>query len=241
MKVLAIGNSFSNNAMTHLSALSGSAGVPMKTINMCIGGCSLRTHYLNMLESKAAYGVQFNGKDTGLVLDLKQGMLSDEWDVITLQQVSQLAPRYESYQPYLDELAAFVRKYFPKAKIMMHQTWAYEEGSPRLFNVAKYDTSAAMFADIQASYRKAADAIGADGIIPAGAAMLRAVENGIPNVHADSFHCNAQGLYTVSLTWYGYLTGKPVEDVPFNLPGTPLEEKEIAIIKRSVAEVLGQK
>ena len=41
MKVLAIGNSFSNDAMRYLHGIAKADGVDMKTVNLFIGGCPL--------------------------------------------------------------------------------------------------------------------------------------------------------------------------------------------------------
>ena len=45
MKVLAIGNSFSNDAMRYLHEIAKADGVDMKTVNLFIGGCPLSRHY----------------------------------------------------------------------------------------------------------------------------------------------------------------------------------------------------
>ena len=54
------------------------------------------------------------------------------WDVVTIQQVSGKSPYYETYQPYLNKIVEYVRLCVPKAKIAIHQTWAYEQDSHRL-------------------------------------------------------------------------------------------------------------
>lgn len=240
MKVLAIGNSFSQNAMTYLHDLAAASGTYMKTVNLYIGGCSLRTHYLNMLEDRQAYDFQINGVSTGIKVSIKQGLLSDEWDVITFQQASQFSPDYLTYQPYLTELAAYVRKYQPQAKFMIHQTWAYEDRSEALMRRMGLERSADMFAGIEKSYAAAAQSIGAAGIIPCGKAMLLGVENGIANVHSDSCHANDIGKYMQALVWYGCLTGKSVADVPYKPNSVSVTEEEMAIARKTAAEVLGQ-
>jgi len=240
MRILCIGNSFSQNATRYLYRLADSAGSEIMTANLYIGGCSLRTHYLNMLENILAYTYQFNGINTGLCVTIKHALLSFNWDYITLQQVSSSAPYYSTFQPYLNELAAYIRKYQPHAKLLMHQTWAYEEGSPSLIRGLKFATSADMLASIREAYEKAAKDIGAVGIIPSGEAMLRAVENGIPRVHDDGKHASLGiGCYLLALTWYGTLTGKSVKDVPFDRFTHPVSAEEQEIAKRTVDEILG--
>ncbi len=52
MKILSIGNSFSQDAHRYLYEIAKKDGVDVKPVNLYIGGCSLRTHYINMLENK---------------------------------------------------------------------------------------------------------------------------------------------------------------------------------------------
>ena len=150
MKILCIGNSFSQDATRYLSRIGKAAGTGIKTVNLYIGGCPLKTHYFNVLEDQPAYAFEFNGENTGIKVSIKTALMSDEWDVVTLQQVSHQAPRYNTYQPYLNELAAYVRKYAPHTKIYMHQTWAYEDGSDRLCKELGYKKSTEMLEDIKA-------------------------------------------------------------------------------------------
>ena len=52
MKLLSIGNSFSQDAQRYLHRIAAAAGESLKCVNLYIGGCSLRTHYFNILEKK---------------------------------------------------------------------------------------------------------------------------------------------------------------------------------------------
>lgn len=240
MKILSIGNSFSQDATRYLHRLAASAGVPIKTVNLYIGGCSLKTHYYNILENAPAYSFEFNGESTGLKVTVKDALMSDEWDAVTLQQVSQLSPHYESYQPYLKESAAYVRRYVPHAKLYMHETWAYEDGSERLHN-AGFEHAADMLAGIRASYAAAAKDIGAAGVIPCGDAMAKALENGLDKVHRDTFHATlGAGRYLLGLVWFGFFTGKPVAGIPFDAFDVPLSAEERAIVEKSAEEIVGK-
>ena len=113
MKILSIGNSFSQDAQRYLHALAKKDGTYIKCVNLYIGGCSLRTHYLNMLENNRAYSFEFNGESTGLKVSIAEALASDDWDYITLQQVSLLSFKIESFSPYIEELAKLCRKYCP--------------------------------------------------------------------------------------------------------------------------------
>ena len=76
MKILSIGNSFSQDAQRYLYRLAKKAGDNFKTVNLDIGGCSLRTHYLNALEDKANYAFEYNGDCPGLTVSIKQLLAS---------------------------------------------------------------------------------------------------------------------------------------------------------------------
>ena len=229
-KVLSIGNSFSQDAQRYLHKIAQNEGVDMKCVNLYIGGCSLRRHYVNMLEDKADYNFEFNGNDTGIKVSIKQTLLSDEWDYITLQQVSREAPFFDTYIPYLEKLAEYVRLYASKAKIFLHQTWAYEQGSERLCELGFSDQHE-MLEKIVESYQKAAELIRADGVIPCGEMMMQAIDHGIGRMHRDTFHADLGiGRYLLSLTWYHTITGKkPTKD--FNEFDVEVPEEERKTIK----------
>ena len=238
MKVLSIGNSFSQDAQRYLHRLAKAEGVKLKCVNLYIGGCTLRRHYLNMLDDQAAYRFEFNGESTGLSVSIRQALISDEWDYITLQQASPLSGRQESYSPYLQALAEYVRRYCPHTRILIHQTWAYEDGSQKLENLGLYGDAREMFAAIEQAYRHAADMIGADGIIPCGAAMQRAREYGIEKIHRDTFHADlGVGRYLLALCWYKALTGNDISTNRFSEFDVPVTEDERRAAIQSVESV----
>ena len=57
MKILAIGNSFSQDATRYLREIAKSNGDKIKVINLFIGGCPLYKHYLNILQNKESYNI----------------------------------------------------------------------------------------------------------------------------------------------------------------------------------------
>ena len=238
MNVLSIGNSFSQDAQRYLHQISKADGVDICCFNLFIGGCSLSRHHRNMLSEERAYMLEMNGNSTGFHVSLKEALLSRDWDVITLQQVSAQSPNYETYQPYLDGLVAYVRQFVPKAKIAVHQTWAYEQGSARLNDALKYSDCKLMLADVVKSYEKAAAHIGADFIIPSGEVFGAMVESGIEKVHRDTFHASlGVGRYTLGLIWYKSLTGNDVLENAFCDFDEAVSPEHIAIAKNCVQKV----
>lgn len=238
MQVLAIGNSFSQDATAYLKKISEFGKGDITVVNLVIGGCSLSRHYRNMLSGERAYSMEFNGQATGFYVSLDEALLSRDWDVITIQQASHFSFKAESYQPYLDSLADYIRECCPQAKLYLHETWAYEEGSERLFKVAKYETRKAMYNDLHAAYVKAAEDIKADGFIPSGTLMEKLIENGVTRLHRDSFHASYDiGRYALALLWFGKLTGKSVLDNGFRCHMGEISDEEYAIIKKCVEEI----
>lgn len=240
MKVLSIGNSFSQDAHRYLHLLAGREGVAMKTVNLFIGGCSLRTHYLNMLGDHAAYDFEFNGQGTGIKVSLRQALESDDWDCITWQQASHLSGHFETYTPYIEALAEYGKKYCPHAKILIHQTWAYEDGSEKLKALGDYATAGEMLAAVCAAYEKAAESIRADGVIPSGRAMMKALEMGLEKVHRDTFHASlGVGRYLLALCWYKALTGRDISHNDFHEFDAAVTEAERRIAIKAVDFVWG--
>jgi len=234
MRILSIGNSFSQDAHRYLYEIASSMGSKIQLVNLYIGGCSLRTHYLNMLEDRADYTLEFNGVSTGFKVSIAQALMSNDFDVITLQQASHFSAFSDSYYPYIEELAAYVRKYCPRAKIYIHETWAYENGSQKLSGLG-FESMDEMYESLSEAYREAAEYVSAYGIIPSGRAMLNAVHFGISRVHRDTFHASlGAGRYLLGLTWYKAIFGKDISEVTFIELDEPITEDEREIIVRAV-------
>ena len=234
MKVLSIGNSFSQDAQRNLHAMAKEHGIALRAINLFIGGCPLRTHYLNMLNNTKAYSYEFNGEVTGMKVTLAEALSSDVFDVVTIQQASPNSGNYATYQPYATELAAYVRKYCPHTKLMIHETWAYEEGSPRLMACGNFESARAMHAAVRDSYEKLAADVNAHGIIRSGDAMILAAEEGL-TVHRDGAHVSmGVGRYLLSLCWLRKLTGVDISNDTYMPIDAPITEEERAIVIRAV-------
>jgi len=234
MNILAIGNSFSQDATRYLHGIARADGVNMEVINLYIGGCSLERHHRNLLNEERAYDLQVNGHSTGFSVSLKEALLNRPWDVVTLQQASHFSFRPDTYTPYAKVLADEIRRCVPKARLLIHQTWAYEDGSERLANMG-YERASDMLADAKAAYAQAAAEIGAYGTIPSGELLGSLLLHGIPKVHRDTFHASlGAGRCALGLLWYHVLTGNSVARNPFHDFDTPVSEAELAIIKECV-------
>ena len=239
MHILSIGNSFSVDATTYLHDMAKRSGKDINTANLCIGGCSLEKHFRNYLADNRDYTLQFNGVGTGFRFSIREALLSHPWDVVTIQQVSHQSPYPDTYTPYIEFLVGEIRKLCPKVKLLIHKTWAYEEGSERLFKTARFETSDAMFEAITNAYEKAALATNVDGIIPAGDVMFRLSKANVGLVHRDTFHASLGiGRYAVAMTWLRYLTGVDVTENDFSDTAEPVSEEQMAAVKGIVSGIV---
>lgn len=234
MRVLAISNSFGVDANRYLHQIARCAGVKLDIATLYIGGCPLELHYRNMLGDKDAYDLYFNGFSTGFKTSISEALLSGHWDVITIQQASFYSPKPDSYTPYAEELVDHIKTCQPKAKVLVHQTWAYEDGSEKLANLG-YESAKAMFADIEKAYQQCSETVGADGIIPCGKLMMTLLEKGVEKVHRDTFHASlGLGRYAQGLLWFRMLTGETVTGNPFCDFDAPVSPEEIALAQKIV-------
>ena len=241
MNILAIGNSFSQDATRYLHRIARSDGFLLQVTNLYIGGCPLERHFRNMLSEDSVYGLESNGEITGFFVSLKEALLNRSWDYITVQQASNFSFNYGTYQPYLKELCAYIRKMCPNAKILIHQTWAYEQGSAKLERTEKYTDQKDMFLDLEEAYKKAAKDSDAEFIIKSGELLQKLIENGIKNTHRDGFHLSL-GLsrYAVALLWYALLSGNDISENTFCDFDEQISEEEIAIVKKCVKEIVNK-
>ena len=239
IKVLSIGQSFAQDSTHYLSQIAKADGHDLHVVNLYIGGCPLSRHYRNMLTEEKAYELEYNGHSTGFPVSLKEALFAREWNYVVLNQTSLLSTKYETFQPYLSELSAYVKKMVPYAKQYINETWAYEEGSSKLASMG-YATRKDMYDALHAVYLKAAEDISADGIIPSGTLFQRLIEKGVTELHRDHWHASKGiGRYALALLWYRTLLGVDVTNNGFCDFDKPVDENTVKIIKETVNEFKG--
>lgn len=238
MKILSIGNSFSQDAHGWLHKLAAQQGVDLDTVNLYIGGCSLETHWKNVVENNACYSLEPNGEAGVREIGILQALEMDDWDVVTVQQVSHFSGMPETYEPYLSNLVDTVRKLRPNAKILFHQTWAYETDSWH-DGFANYNNDQRQMYDrLVAASAEASKRIHAEQI-PVGTVIQLLRENiaefdyakGGHSLCRDGFHLTLDyGRYAAAATWFVALTGRKIVATEFEDFDLSLLQKITAII-----------
>ena len=247
MKLLSIGNSFSQDAHKWLYDVCKSAGKEIYNANLYIGGCSLYAHWNKWLSGEEAYDYEIKGKAVRKI-SLKKALSAEKWDVITFQQVSGHSGMYDTYEPFLSDLYREVKAICPDALFLIQKTWAYETDCVLEGFAAYNNDQRKMYECLCGAYNKASESIGAE-LIPTGDVIqyLRDntaefdYKNGGLSLNRDGFHLSYNyGRYAAALTWYCKLFGAKSTDVDFipNWDGEEVGGEIIDIIKNAVDIVI---
>ena len=185
VKVLAIGNSLTGNAVVYLSAFAHAGGKQITIFAAAPGGRSLENH------ADALAASQHDPADPkGLIYrkvgkppadpkapnmcSLIEALDSNKWDYVTLQQLSGLSYKPESFEPAAGQLIEAIHQHAPQAKILAYQTWPYRVDHP-LFKTGGF-TRQTMFEGIKTAYDGLASKYRLR-VIPAGEAFLLAEQS----------------------------------------------------------------
>ena len=132
VRLLTIGNSFAENAVKYLREFARAAGHEIQIREANLPSHSLEQHWRYVQQNEAdptvPAGRPYKGaRGEPASQALVELLAAERWDFVTLQQVSHLSYKAESFQPHLQLLVDFVRQRAPEAEILLHQTWAYRE------------------------------------------------------------------------------------------------------------------
>ena len=245
IRILAIGNSFSVDAMEYLYGYLQQAGYEEISLgNLYIGGCTLETHAGNITGDKKAYTYYTNttgswGKTDGA--DVVSALQSQAWDYVSVQQASGSSGMPDTFEPYLSTVIDAVRTHCPGAKLMWHQTWAYQANSSHS-EFPKYGcVQIRMYnAIVDAIRQKVLSRGDFEFVIPSGTAIQNLRSSFIgDNVTRDGYHMSYDvGRITAALTWAARITGCPLGGIDCKPRGYSysVTERQAAAIKDAVAK-----
>ncbi len=203
---------------------------------MYIGGCSLERHWGNAQSNKPDYNyrkIEIDGKMTRTAnYTLDKALRDEQWDYVSLQQVSQLSGMYSSFQPHLDSLIAYVRARVPATtKLIWHVTWAYAQNSTH-GGFANYDRDQGKMyrAIVEGAQRLKKENAQFSLFIPVGTAIQNARTSFVgDHLNRDGFHLDlVLGRYTAACTWFECLFGTNVVGNRFVPKGLSAEQKAVA-------------
>ncbi len=237
IRLLSIGNSFSQDAQEWIYNVAKAAGYEDIIIaNLYWGGCDLRTHASNAKTDFGGdgshYEYQMHRSPQQIVTrdkSIKGALLDQEWDYVTLQQVSQDAGMVGTFTDgNLDYLISYVKEYRPNAKIGWHMTWAYQQNSDH-GGFANYnrDQKTMYNAIVRCTRDIVMKKSGMDFVLPAGTAIQNLRTSFIgDNLTRDGYHMSYYlGRYTVSLTWIYKLCELQGNPYPEDITYVPSESE----------------
>ena len=216
IRVLAIGNSFSEDAVEqNLYELAREAGYELIIGNAYRGGQGLESHwYVTSTQTpNFEYRKLVGGQKTNRKRMLLDDIVRDEpWDVITFQQVSQESGLTATFEPYLTYLIQYTQSQQtnPEATYGYHQTWAYSHDSTH-GGFANYgNRQEVMYDSICAAVRHALQTHPElSFVVPSGTAIQNARTTYLgDNMNRDGYHLDLKmGRYTAACAW---LAASPV-------------------------------
>ena len=240
IKVLAIGNSFSQDAVEqYLYELAEAQGDSLVIGNAYIGGCSIDRHYDNLLKGKADYeyrkiigGVRSNKKKA----DLRSIIRDEQWDLITLQQASPQSGLAQSYGN-LGQLKRLVKSYTTNLHVEFawHMTWAYADSCNHKGFANYGHDQRRMYDAIANAVQQVMPAVGISSVIPSGTTIQLVRYRLGDIVCRDGFHLSLTvGRYAAACTWCEFLTGRIVDGNKYRPES--LTEEEATICQQEAHE-----
>lgn len=236
LRILAIGNSFSEDAIEHhLWGLANVSDIKVIIGNLHVGGASLDLHLQNALDNKPDYSYRKIGLDGNKMItsevSILDALIDEPWDYVSFQQASPNSGQYTTYINALPGLVNYVKDNLKKPCVnyVMHQTWAYAKNSDHKGFLNYGNDQMTMYKSIVSAVNQVAKEANIEIIIPSGTA----IQNGRTSVIADNFdrdgqHLNVLGRYTAAATWYEILFKRSVIGNTYKPTSLSDYEKEIA-------------
>ena len=222
LRILAVGNSFSDDGTEYLPGLLEAAGIRNVIVaRLYIGGCTLERHCKEYADGTANYIYYKSTKNQWVTVSrnatILDGLKDEPWDIITIQQASDDSGIWETYAEGIPKLVSIIRKEAPnpRAAIVWHMTWAYATNSDhRAF--PRYDRNQLkMYEAIKDCVDKAGKQFNIPVIIPSGEAVQLARGTRLNNhdqvpatskvyeLTRDGYHLTRQhGRYLAACTWF---------------------------------------
>ena len=244
IKILAIGNSFSIDAMEYLWHILRAGGVEEIVLgDLFIGGCPVSLHAQNIKDDAHTYiylkntdGVWRETPEASLT----DGLLDEDWDIVTLQQASHDSGLPETYVRQ-DEVLGYIKANRPHARIYWHMTWAYQGDSTHpAFPRYGCDQTAMYQAILNAVQTEVLTRPAYAGILPVGTVIqnLRATPLG-DTLTRDGFHLSLDfGRYAAALTWASVLCDIDPDTVDWLPSGCTHMKEHLNKIRKAVKRAI---
>ena len=227
IKILAFGNSYSNDAYAWLYLILKSAGYDEVVLgHISNGGCNINNHWSNVDDDvtndyNAWCSVNDNG--TGRLYAVNESLslrdayrltiAEQEWDYVVIQHGPNHVQVRETYS-HLRDLLDFIKENLTskKAKFIYHMVWKYNDTVAGGSTAAFYDDIIDITKNIVLKNEEFT------GVIPAATMRQNIMTSHLTDkdIARDYGHMSlGLGRYALGLLWYCYLTGGDIDRVSF--------------------------
>ncbi len=244
IKILAIGNSYSEDATKWLWQILDGMGVKNATVaHLFIGGSSLQDHANNARANNAVYQYLVNNNGEFVVqngVSLLSGITAEDWDFVTLQQLSATSGITSSYDQDISYMVNYVKENAtnPFVRLAWHMNWSWPSFASQEVFEDYYD------ADQLNMYNKITNAVQTqiipsdlfDVIIPSGTAIQNARSSFLGDtLNRDNYHLSLNvGRYVAGLSYAAALTNLSFDNLSYVPSSAEIDDNVLAIIKESV-------
>lgn len=210
IKILAIGNSFSEDAIEYyLHGLANAGGYKVIIGNLYIGGAPLDLHWKNAQNNAEVYEYRKIGldgkKERFPKTSISKALADEKWDYISFQQASPKSGMFDTFKEPLPLLFNYVKEKAsnPKVKYIWHQTWAYAQNSTHNGFASYNKDQMRMYEAIADASSKVKSLVPIDIVVPAGTAIQNARTKLGDVLCRDGYHLDLNvGRYTAACAWY---------------------------------------
>lgn len=218
LKILTIGNSYSDDAMEYVYNVAKSLGIEnVEVANLRANSCSLATHLSNAQNDTGYYMYRYWGDgdskwtdqgnwNTNGTYKISTAVTDADWDYIVFQQVSTSSTNASTYDD-LNALIAIVEELNPTARYAWHMTW----GDKTTTDLSMYNSI------VSAVQSKIVGNEKIDVIVPVGTTIqnLRTSYIDLNDIMRNKHLGYGIGRYAAALTFVKKLTGLSIDNIEY--------------------------
>ena len=234
--LLMIGNSFSDDTIQWVNEICSDLGINANIANLYIGGCTLDTHYNNLICNNEAYEFRTYDKETNKwktenSTSISDALTSYDWEYVSLQQASGSSGIASTYSTLTSSLSK-IKNIKDNVKFIWNMTWAYQQNSTH-GEFSKYNN------DQLTMYQAIVDTVNErvqynseiELVIPNGTSIQNARTSFVgDNLTRDGYHLSYDfGRYIAGLTLVAKMTGVDISTLKYAPKGVSKAYKDIAI------------
>lgn len=237
LKVLMIGNSYSDDTVQWVHEIAESLDIEITIANLYIGSCTLSTHLSNLTNDSNAYEyVKYDKSSNSWSrisnTSIKDALKYEDWDYVSLQQASHESGLIDTY----DDINSIIEKVLEiksDVKFVWNMTWAYQQDSGHSQFGNYNNDQMTMYNGIISSVKeKVLTNSRIEHIIPNGTAIQNARTSSLGDNLCRDQYCHLTldlGRYIAGLTLVSEITGIDVSNITYIPSGVSEEYRQIAI------------